>query len=268
MQETAFAKLNLALHVRARESDGYHRIETIFVFCDDGDLVSVSEGETLDLNVSGSFGHELSSGEDNLAMLAARGLADLAGVERGAALMLEKRLPVSAGLGGGSADAGAVLRLLCRWWGISPDDSDLDALAADLGADVPACLASRPARGEGKGDRLSPWDDAAVAGAPVLLVHPGTPLSTAAVFSGWRGPDLGPLGPLEGSRNDLEAPAIAVVPEIRDVLDALAGARLARMSGSGAACFGLYESAAERDSAAERIRAERPGWWQRATRLR
>jgi 4-diphosphocytidyl-2-C-methyl-D-erythritol kinase len=268
VQEIAFAKLNLALHVRGREPHGYHRIETIFAFCEAGDLVSVAEGEGLNLNVSGPFGHELSSGEDNLAMRAARALADLAGVERGAALMLEKRLPVSAGLGGGSADAGAVLRLLCCWWGIAPPADQLRALAAALGADVPACLGSRPARGQGRGDQLEPWDDAAVSGAPVLLVHPGTPLATAAVFSGWSGPDRGPLGALEESRNDLEAPAIAIVPEIKEILDALQGARLARMSGSGATCFALYESEGARDAASERIRADRPGWWQLATRLR
>jgi 4-diphosphocytidyl-2-C-methyl-D-erythritol kinase len=268
VQEVAFAKLNLALHVRGREPDGYHRIETVFAFCEDGDLVSVVEGEALDLNVSGPFGHELSSGEDNLAMLAARGLAELAGVERGATLMLEKRLPVAAGLGGGSADAGAVLRLLCRWWEIAPPQADLHALAATLGADVPACLGSRPARGEGRGDRLGPWDDAAVSGAPILLVHPGTPLSTASVFSRWAGADLGPLGALDESRNDLEAPATAIVPEIAEILDALADARLARMSGSGATCFGLFDSETDRDAAAERIRAKRPGWWQLATRLR
>jgi 4-diphosphocytidyl-2-C-methyl-D-erythritol kinase len=268
VQETAFAKLNLALHVRGREPDGYHRIETIFAFCEVGDIVSVAEGDELNLNVSGPFGHELSSGEDNLAMRAARRLAALAGVERGAELMLEKRLPVSAGLGGGSADAGAALRLLSRWWGIAPTESDLQALATELGADVPACLASRPARGEGKGDRLEPWDDVAVSGAPILLVHPGTPLATAAVFSAWEGEDRGPLRGLDESRNDLETPAIAIVPEIREVLTALAGARLARMSGSGATCFGLYGSEGERDAAADRIRADRPGWWQLSTRLR
>jgi 4-diphosphocytidyl-2-C-methyl-D-erythritol kinase len=268
VEETAYAKINLALHVRARRADGYHAIETIFAFCEDGDRLTVADGEGLSLDVSGPFGHELSSGEDNLVMRAARGLAELAGDVRGAALMLEKRLPVSSGLGGGSADAGAVLRLLCRWWRISPAQAALEALAARLGADVPACLASRPARGEGRGDRLEAWDDGAVSGAPVLLVHPGTPLATAAVFARWRGGDRGALGALTSSRNDLEAPAIAIVPEIADVLDALAGARLARMSGSGATCFGIYGDEAQRDSAGERILALNPGWWQLRTRLR
>jgi 4-diphosphocytidyl-2-C-methyl-D-erythritol kinase len=182
--------------------------------------------------------------------------------------MLEKRLPVASGLGGGSADAGAVLRLLCRWWEIAPGETELHALAAELGADVPACLHSRAARGEGRGDRLQPWDDRAVARAPALLVHPGTPLSTASVFAGWSGGDGGPLDALEASRNDLEAAARAQVPEIGDVLESLSGATLARMSGSGATCFGLFEDEAARDEAAQRIRGDHPGWWQLATRLR
>jgi 4-diphosphocytidyl-2-C-methyl-D-erythritol kinase len=268
LEETAFAKLNLALHVRGREADGYHRIETIFAFCEEGDRLEVREGEGLSLDVAGPFGHELSSGEDNLAMLAARRLAERFGQGRGAALVLEKRLPVSAGLGGGSADAAAVIRLLCRWWGIAPGEEELLALAGELGADVPACLASRTARGEGRGDRLLPWADETLAGRSVLLVNPGTPLSTAAVFRTWEGEDMGPLGGLDGSRNDLEPPAIGIVPEIADLLAALSDARLARMSGSGATCFGLYDSESARDSAAERIRGLAGGWWQLSTRLR
>lgn len=268
MQEVAFAKVNLALHVRAREPDLYHRIETIFAFCEAGDLLSVAESADLSLAVGGPFGHELSSGDDNLALRAARGLAELAGVGAGAALTLEKRLPVAAGLGGGSADAGAVIRLLCRWWGIAPPDAALQELAAGLGADVPACLWSRPARGEGRGDRLVPWPDAGWTGAPILLVNPGTPLSTAAVFRSWDGQDRGALDALDGSRNDLEQAAILLVPEISEILDSLRGAKLARMSGSGATCFGIYENEAARDAAAAAVRASHPGWWQLSTRLR
>jgi 4-diphosphocytidyl-2-C-methyl-D-erythritol kinase len=268
LEETAFAKINLALHVRAQEEDGYHRIETVFAFCVAGDRLEVRDGEGLSLGVSGPFGHELSSGEDNLAMRAARALKKHVGAPKGAALRLDKRLPVSAGLGGGSADAGGVLRLLCRWWGVALDEADLLGIAARLGADVPACLLSRTSRGDGRGDRLSPFDGAAFAGAPVLLVNVGTPLATGAVFGAWDRVDRGPLEGLDGARNDLEAAAIGIVPEIADVLEALADARLARMSGSGATCFGLYDCEAERDSAAERIRAAQPGWWQLSTRLR
>jgi 4-diphosphocytidyl-2-C-methyl-D-erythritol kinase len=251
MRETAYAKLNLALHVRARESDGYHRIETIFAFCEDGDGVSAEPAAALSLKVTGPFAGALAEG-DNLVLRAARTLGAKA------ALTLDKRLPVAAGLGGGSADAAAVLRM----FGGSVE------VAARLGADVPACLLSRTARGEGKGDLIEPVEIAGLAGTPVLLVNPGVALPTAPVFRGWDGVDRGPLGDWEAGRNDLEAPARALVPEIGAVLEALAGARIARMSGSGATCFGLYDNEAARDAAAARIAAEKPGWWLSQTRLR
>lgn len=249
MREIAFAKLNLALHVRSREADGYHRIETIFAFCEDGDIVAAEPAEALTLTVTGPFAEAL--GEDNLVLKAAHAL----GVQ--AAFRLDKRLPVAAGLGGGSADAAAVLRLF---------DGDAE-MAASLGADVPACLASRGARGDGRGDRLEPVE-LGLAGTPVLLVNPGIALATAAAFAGWDGIDRGPLGRWEEGRNDLEPPARALVPAIGDVLAALADARFARMSGSGATCFGFYENERARDAAAARIAAAHPGWWLSQTRLR
>lgn len=252
MREIAYAKINLALHVRAREADGYHRIETIFAFCEDGDVVSAEPAETLSLEVSGPFAVALAGEGDNLVLRAARA------VGANAALALEKRLPVAAGLGGGSADAAAVLRM----FGGSMAD------AAALGADVPACFLSRTARGEGRGDKIEPLDVPGLAGTPVLLVNPNIPLPTGPVFRGWDGVDRGPLGDWESGRNDLEAPARALVPEIGAVLAALAGARVARMSGSGATCFGLYDNEAARDAAAGRISAEWPGWWLSQTRLR
>ena len=145
MRETAYAKLNLALHVRARERDGFHRIETIFAFCEDGDSLAVADGDELSLQVSGPFSGMLTAGEDNLVLRAARALRQRFGVGRGAALRLEKLLPVASGLGGGSADAAAALRLLSRWWQVEAGEADLLELAAPLGADVPACLASRTA---------------------------------------------------------------------------------------------------------------------------
>lgn len=252
MRETAYAKLNLALHVRAREADGYHRIETIFAFCEDGDVVTAGPADTLSLDVTGPFADALAAESDNLVLRAARA------VEATVAITLDKRLPVSAGLGGGSADAAAVLRL---FGGTMAD-------AAALGADVPACLLSRTARGEGRGDQLEPADIAGLSGTPVLLVNPNVPLPTGSVFKGWDGVDRGPLGDWESGRNDLEAPARALVPEIGTVLEALSGARIARMSGSGATCFGLYENEAAREAAAARIAAAKPGWWLSQTRLR
>jgi 4-diphosphocytidyl-2-C-methyl-D-erythritol kinase len=251
MREIAHAKINLALHVRAREADGYHRIETIFAFCEDGDVLTAAPADEPSLTLTGPFAGALGDPADNLAMKAARA------VGARAALTLDKRLPVAAGLGGGSADAAAVLRM----FGGSME------IAASLGADVPACLLSRTSRGDGKGDRIEPVA-LGIAGTHVLLVNPGIALSTAAVFAAWDGVDCGPLDDWESGRNDLEAPARRLVPEIADVLRALSGARIARMSGSGATCFGLFDSAAARDAAAARIAAAYPGWWVSQTRLR
>jgi 4-diphosphocytidyl-2-C-methyl-D-erythritol kinase len=254
MREIAYAKINLALHVRAREPDGYHRIETIFAFCEDGDVLTAEEKEGLSLFFTGPFADALRDEPDNLVLRAARA------VEAGnVALTLDKRLPVAAGLGGGSADAAAALRLLGH--GAAMD------VAAALGADVPACLLSRTARGEGRGDVVEPLG-LGLAGMPVLLVNPGVALSTAAVFAAWDGVDRGPLGDWESGRNDLETPARRLVPQIADMLHALSGARIARMSGSGATCFGLFESEAARDAAAARIAAAYPRWWLSQTRLR
>lgn len=252
MRETAYAKLNLALHVRAREADGYHRIETIFAFCEDGDVITAEPAEALSLDVTGPFAGALAGEGENLVLRAARVAAVTA------ALTLDKRLPVAAGLGGGSADAAAVLRL---FGGTMAD-------AAALGADVPACLLSRTARGEGRGDAIEPLDLPGLSGTPVLLVNPNIPLATGPVFKAWDGVDRGPLGDWESGRNDLEAPARALVPEIGAVLEALADARVARMSGSGATCFGLYDNEAAREAAATRIATEKPGWWLSQTRLR
>lgn len=252
MREIAYAKLNLALHVRAREPDGYHRIETLFAFCEDGDVVTAAPAEGLSLEVMGPFADALAGEDDNLVLRAARAVGATA------AIRLDKRLPVAAGLGGGSADAAAVLRL----FGGSMQ------IAATLGADVPACLLSRTARGEGRGDEIEPVEIAGLSGTPVLLVNPDIPLATGPVFKAWDGVDRGPLGDWESGRNDLEMPARALVPEIGAVLGALSGARIARMSGSGATCFGLYDNEAARDRDAARIAAGKPGWWLSQTRLR
>ncbi|HYJ53342.1 MAG TPA: 4-(cytidine 5'-diphospho)-2-C-methyl-D-erythritol kinase [Allosphingosinicella sp.] len=259
MQETAYAKLNLALHVRGREADGYHRIETVFAFCEDGDVLFGRESERPALELSGPFARELSAEPDNLVLRAAAMLG------AHVAFSLDKRLPIASGLGGGSADAAAALRLIARMRGLAYED--VFGFAAAIGADVPACFFSQSARGEGRGDALEPLDED-LAGTPVLLVNPRRPLSTAAVFAAWDGQDRGPLADWRDGRNDLEAAAIALVPEIRDVLDALAGGPIARMSGSGATCFGLFESEADRDRAAAEIAASHPGWWLSQTRLR
>lgn len=265
-REIAPAKLNLALHVRGKLPDGRHAIETVFAFCTDGDRLSAEpiEGGSVELQTSGEFASELDS--QNLVTMAVIALRSASGVHAGAAIALDKRLPVAAGLGGGSADAAAALRLLTSMWDIDPKHAE--AIAPKLGSDVPACLLSLPMRGEGAGDQLSPVDLFDVSGTPVLLVNPRVPLSTAEAFARWDGTDRGPLGHWREGRNDLEAPATALVPQIETVLAWLAaqpGAAFTRMSGSGATCFALFEGEEARDAAADAVPRE---WWRLATFLR
>ena len=275
MEEVAYAKINLALHVRGRRPDGYHRIETIFAFAEDGDRLSVGESDALRLEIGGPFAAALKG--ENLVLRAAGALRARFDVRHGAALFLDKRLPVASGIGGGSADAAAALRLLNRWWDLGASQADLLEIAASLGADVPACLASRTAIGHERGDELVPVKEEGLSGMPLLLVNPKVPVSTAAVFAGWNGVDRGPLlvaKPMEAAltgRNDLEDPAVKVAPAIADVLAALGGNSepiIARMSGSGATCFALYKSGADRDRGSCRIAEEHPSWWRLASRLR
>lgn len=275
--ETAYAKINLALHVRRRRPDGYHELETLFAFCADGDRLSATPADTLSLAIEGPFGEELSAGPDNLVLRAAEALRVEAGVSAGAAIQLDKRLPVASGIGGGSADAAAALRLLVRLWGVTVADEVLHAIGAALGADVPACVASRACRGEGRGDALDFLDEGALAGRPVLLVNPRVAVPTGPVFQRWDGIDRGPLAegdPLAAAlagRNDLEPPARAMQPVIAQVVEALAampGVVLARMSGSGATCFAITDSLDARDAADRAIAAAEPGWWRLATVLR
>ena len=265
-REIAPAKLNLALHVRGKLPDGRHALETIFAFCTDGDRLEGVLAEDMSLEVTGPFAAGLDGGEDNLVIKAARALAANAGVEQGARLTLDKRLPVASGVGGGSADAAAALRLLTSLWKIDPRHAQ--AVAPTLGSDVPACLLSLPARGTGAGDKLVPFDLGAMSGTPVLLVNPRVPVSTAAVFANWDGTDGGPLTGWREGQNDLEAPAKALAPQIETVLAWLslqAGASLVRMSGSGATCFGFFDNEEARDAAAIAVPRE---WWHLATFLR
>ncbi|MFS0738655.1 4-(cytidine 5'-diphospho)-2-C-methyl-D-erythritol kinase [Sphingomonas sp. 1P06PA] len=267
LTETAYAKINLALHVRARRADGYHALETLFAFAEDGDRLEAAAAADLTLSVTGEHGGAIDN--DNLVLRAARDLRTAFAISAGAAMVLDKRLPVASGIGGGSADAAAALRVLCRLWHLDPADPRVAAIARDLGADVPACLASVSAWGSGRGDDLEPRPNG-FEGTPLLLVNPRIPLATGPVFAGWDGVDCGPLDPQHpaGWRNDLEAPARALVPEIAEMLARLAaqsGVRLVRMSGSGATCFALFADNPTRDSAAAALPAE---WWRMATRIR
>lgn len=265
--EVAPAKINLALHVRARRDDGYHALETLFAFLRDGDTVRIARNDTPSFALTGPFGEALAGEGDNLVTRAASAFAARYGGGPWA-ITLDKHLPIASGIGGGSADAAATLRALARLEGVPVDDPPLFAIAETLGADVPACLLGRSAIGTGKGEQLVPVDG--LSDMPVLLVNPGVAVSTGAVFRMWDGVDKGPLGdgaPMAlalAGRNDLEPPAREIAPVIGDVvalLAALPGVTLARMSGSGATCFALFDQAASRTAAAMLIRRERPAWW-------
>jgi len=299
LTETAYAKINLALHVRKRREDGYHELETLFAFVDAGDVLTAELSAQDSLHVVGEFSGLLAPSPPSLGGGVGGGGSALSTVEppspalpqgegsdnlvaralntlrhpQGLAITLEKNLPVAAGLGGGSADAGAAFRIVEALHGLP---GDWLARAAKLGADVPACVFSRTHIGLGTGtEQLAVEDD--LAGTPVLLVNPRVPLSTGPVFKAWTsardGADRGalPEGPAsriarEG-RNDLEAPAISLCPVIAEVLAGLQATKpwLARMSGSGATCFALYETIAARDAAQAAMPA---AWWTMAGRLR
>jgi len=265
------AKINLWLHVTGRRPDGYRELDSLVAFADVGDRLSAAPAQELTLTVSGPFAAALDAGADNLVLRAARSLAAHCGIPAKAALHLHKNLPVASGIGGGSADAAAALHLCARLWRADIGNAAMARLALDLGADVPACLAGRTARMTGIGEKLAPPDPPPPA-APAVLVNPGIAVSTGQVFEALAGPFGSPAedrggdfaGRAAANRNDLEAPAIALVPEIADVLAALRappGLRLARMSGSGATCFGLFDGAAAAEAAARAIAAAHPAWW-------
>lgn len=268
LTETAYAKINLALHVRRRRADGYHELETLFAFVDDGDRLVAAPADADRLTTRGEFAGSLDNPFDNIV---AKALGTLPHGE-GWAVELEKRLPVAAGLGGGSADAGAIFRMVERTHDL-PDD--WRERAAKLGADVPACVLSTTCVGKGTGTELVSIDND-LADMAVLLVNPRVPLPTGPVFKAWDGIDRGamPEGTVlsitQAGRNDLEAPAISICPVIGEVLAALhkRAPIVARMSGSGATCFALYETAAERDEAAETIGRLHGDWWQMSGHLR
>jgi 4-diphosphocytidyl-2-C-methyl-D-erythritol kinase len=281
VEELAPAKINLDLHVTGRRPDGYHELDSLTAFAAFGDRLVLRDHDRLELAVAGPFAGPLAAEPENLVLRAARRLAALAGREPAVRIMLDKRIPVAAGLGGGSADAAAMLRGLNRLWRLGMTAADLAALAAGLGADVPVCLASRPARMRGIGEQIEPWDD--LPALPVLLVNPSLPLATATVFGGlatigasvrrdWpppREPDAF-LAWLAVGQNDLEAPARRILPQICAIHAALMaqkGCAVARMSGSGATCFGVFCDTAARDAAAAAIAREQPAWWLAATMI-
>jgi 4-diphosphocytidyl-2-C-methyl-D-erythritol kinase len=264
--ETAYAKLNLALHVRGKRDDGYHHVDTVFAFCEDGDELSAEAAKPSSFQASGEFGAGIDP-TDNLVTRAVEALSRVSGCDKRAAVHLKKRLPIASGLGGGSADAAATLRLLNRLWSLNVSVEKLEEIGQGLGADVPACIRSHAARGAGRGDELEPID-LDLSGRPVLLVNPRVELSTADIFSRWDGVDRGPIDDWRHGRNDLQQAAESLVPQVGGILawlSAQPGADVVRMSGSGATCFALFDSESARDHAAMAVPRE---WWSLPTRLR
>lgn len=277
----ARAKVNLCLHVVGQRDDGYHLLDSLAVFPGLGDRLTAEPASGLSLTLRGPFALDLDAGGDNLALRAALALDGWAtargdGRARGAALTLDKTLPIASGIGGGSADAAAALRVLCGLWDLCPSAADLAAMALPLGADVPVCLGQRAAWMRGVGERLAP--------APALppfwlvLANPGVAVPTPAIFKALSQKNNPPPPPpperfaeapalvrwLAETRNDLEAPAVSLRPEIAGALSALSalpGCALARMSGSGATCFGIFATETLALSGADALRSAEPGWW-------
>lgn len=279
LRETGWAKINLALHVRARRPDGYHEIETLFAFVDGGDAIEAEEADADTLTIDGDFAEGLSTGPENLVLSVLALLRERYGAERvpPLAVRLTKRLPVAAGIGGGSADAAAMARLVRGAFLPELGDATLARVVGTLGADIAACVASATCLGVGVGEELSPVPQLNLTGTPVLLVNPRQPVATGPVFAAWDGVDRGALftgadlrAQLFASRNDLQRPAIAQCPAIVDVLTELGALRpwLARMSGSGATCFAVFDAPAERDTAAAVLAQRHPEWWQMTGLLR
>lgn len=283
--EIAPAKVNLTLRVLGRRSDGYHEIESLVVFAEIGDTLSLVPGDALSLTVRGPYAALAGEGADNLVLRTARTLALLIPRLSVGAFDLDKTLPVAAGIGGGSADAAAALRLLARANDLPLDDERIVEAARSAGADVTVCLDPQPRLMRGIGQILT--DPLPLPRLPAVLVNPGVPLATKSVFAGWS-PAIAPPDPndvasyarltgreeflqfLLRQSNDLEFSAIALAPAVAEVLHALRalpGRRVVRMSGSGATCFALFDSAAKAIEAGNIIRSQHPQWWVRASAL-
>lgn len=279
------AKVNLFLHVGPVAADGYHPLASLVAFADIGDAVAVEPAGRLSLTVTGPFAGGLNDGGDNLILQALRALGQATGAgDPLVAVTLDKQLPIAAGLGGGSSDAGAALKAARDSLGLTLDDAALADIAASVGADGPMCLHARAAWAEGRGDRLT--FEPNLPPLHAILVNPGVPSPTGAVY---RALDAGRPGTadrpgppgdwrpssvidwLSARRNDLEGPAVALQPVIGETLSEAArlpGVRLVRMSGSGATVFALFDTADQAAAAARSLMAARPGWWVRDTVLR
>ncbi|MBP1807196.1 4-(cytidine 5'-diphospho)-2-C-methyl-D-erythritol kinase [Rubellimicrobium aerolatum] len=269
------AKVNLALHVTGLGADGYHRLDSLVVFAGTGDQIAATPARDLTLTVGGPFAHGVPTDDTNLVLRAARALRDARGVQKGAALRLTKNLPHGAGLGGGSSDAAATLKLLAQLWGVDPLSPDAPEVLA-LGSDVPACLrAPAPLRMRGRGEVLDPLPRLPTMG--LVLVNPGAALPTRDVFQALAVKENPPLPDppetkrpedfaawLKTLRNDLQAPAETLAPSVKEALELLRrtpGVLAAMMSGSGATCVGVTKDAGTARNAARVIQVAKQGWW-------
>jgi 4-diphosphocytidyl-2-C-methyl-D-erythritol kinase len=275
--EKASAKINLTLRVLGRRADGYHDLESLVVFADLADTLTLQPGQSTGLDIAGPFAGPSGPAADNLVLKAVAALRKRIDGLTAGHFLLEKNLPVAAGIGGGSADAAATLRLLARVNGLSFDDPRLADAALNVGADVPVCLASRPRIMRGVGDKLSPLLDLPPLAA--VLVNPRVALATRDVFAKFSIAQTGTTNIagvpctldaviefLEQHGNDLAQAAITCAPVIAEVLDAMRavpGVRLARMSGSGATCFALFMTAGEAAAAAWLLQEAHDDWWVR-----
>ena len=271
IRQVARAKINLCLHVTGQRSDGYHLLDSIVGFAEFGDVLTFEWAESVSLSIDGPFSAGLSGADDNLILKAARCFAKVAG--QGATIHLEKNLPVASGIGGGSADAAATLHGLSALWGVPLPEATKQLT---LGADVPVCVTGKTVRMRGIGEVIEPLPNPP--DLPMVLVNPGLSVATPDVFKALtckanstistKG-EVDWISWLAAQRNDLQNPAIASVPEIASVMEALSntGAALHRMSGSGATCFALYDSDESATKAAGKLTTAYPDWWVQATRL-
>lgn len=271
--ERAPAKVNLSLQVTGRRADGYHTLASLVVFPEFGDVVTVTPAESLTLTVEGEFAPQAGAGEANLALRAARLLQQAAGIEAGATLRLEKHIPVGAGLGGGSADAAAILRALNRLWGLDYSHETLAELALPLGADVPMCVHARPLFATGIGEQIALCDATDLREIFMVLVYPRVVLPTPDVFRGLQPGDIGPAADARhamAAGNALERAAVAACPVVGEVLQAMKQTApepvLVRMSGSGASCFALFAQEAPAAAYEAAMRQAYPQWWVRRMR--
>ena len=273
------AKINLYLHVTGKRPDGYHLLDSLFAFARDGDVITAKQADGLSLEIIGA--PDLSAGEDNIVIKAARKLAAALGIEPNAHLVLEKTLPIASGIGGGSTDAAAALKALQVLWKKTLPDEKLYALALELGADVPSCLAGKAVQVSGVGEVLTPAPE--IPALPVVLVNPNKPVSTPAVFKTRKPVFSKPMpltqncadaaefiGELKKRHNDLQDAACALEPAVAEVLHVLENQPLclfSAMSGSGGTCFGLFRTPENAANAAEDIAATHPNWWVKQTAL-